>query len=242
MKDAAGGGHAAIQAYKDGFRALVSAAALDARDNTATHPNASIPIYWLDGAKVADDYTDFYDDSWQSLEAKDESGQTGGSTRVWTGSNADGTVASSGMGGVTAAIGELTVGQSPLSQGYQSNTAFQRIYALSEVFTVGAPNQQVTGLTVTAGGGQLSLSWTEVTGASGYKVQWKSGTEDYDTANRQATTTTTSHVIPNLTAGIAYTVRISATSPPRRRAVLGGGHRDTPGRPAYSPDRLGTDT
>ena len=39
----------------------------DARDNTATTYTSSdkgVPIYWLDGNKVADEYEDFYDGSW----------------------------------------------------------------------------------------------------------------------------------------------------------------------------------
>ena len=70
---------------------------------------------------------------------------------------------------------------------------------------------QVTGLSVTPGAGSLALSWTAVTGATGYKVQWKSGGESYNTTDRQASVTTTSHTIPNLTAGTTYTVRVAAT-------------------------------
>ena len=39
-------------------------AAKDARDNTSTTYTSSdkgVPIYWLGGAKVADEYEDFYD-------------------------------------------------------------------------------------------------------------------------------------------------------------------------------------
>ena len=54
-----------------------SAAAVDARDNTST-TGIGMPIYWLNGAKVAADNADFYDDSWDSLSPKDERGQAGG--------------------------------------------------------------------------------------------------------------------------------------------------------------------
>ena len=33
-----------------------------------------MPIYWLTGAKVADDYADFYDNTWDSVAATWESG------------------------------------------------------------------------------------------------------------------------------------------------------------------------
>ena len=70
---------------------------------------------------------------------------------------------------------------------------------------------QVTGVRVAPGDGELTVSWNAVTGASGYKVQWKSGTQGYDAARRQAAATTASHTIPNLAAGTAYTVRVIAT-------------------------------
>ena len=57
---------------------------------------------------------------------------------------------------------------------------------------------QVTGVMVEPGNGQLVVSWTAVDNATGYKVQWKSGVEGYNTGNRQAVTasgTTTSRTI-----------------------------------------------
>ena len=72
---------------------------------------------------------------------------------------------------------------------------------------------QVTGVSVTVGAGNLAVSWSAVTGADGYEVQWKSGSESYD-ASRQALVSeglTTNHTITGLTAGILYTVRVRAT-------------------------------
>jgi len=95
-----------------------------------------------------------------------------------------------------------------------------------------APPGQVTGVQVMAGVGQLHVSWTAVPGADGYKVQWKTGTQAYDPATRQATVpdstmeveaaydrTTrqaavpipTSYIIPGLAADTQYTVRVIAT-------------------------------
>ena len=110
MKDAAGGGHADIQAYKDGFRALVSTATVDARDNTATTYTSSdkgVPIYWWTrrtmttplapypvARKVADDYEDLYDGDWDSVIPRNQSGSKWSESSIgsaWTGSNADGT-------------------------------------------------------------------------------------------------------------------------------------------------------
>ena len=74
-----------------------------------------------------------------------------------------------------------------------------------------SPPGRVTTVRVAPGSGELTVSWDAVTGATGYKVQWKSGSQGYDAANRQATVTATSHTVPNLTAGTVYTVRVIAT-------------------------------
>ena len=74
------------------------------------------------------------------------------------------------------------------------------------------PPGQVTGVMVSAGVGQLAVTWTVVTGATGYRVQWKSGGQDYNTGDRQATATGTSYTITGLTAGTPYTVRVTATN------------------------------
>ncbi len=76
------------------------------------------------------------------------------------------------------------------------------------------PLEQVTGVGVAPGNGQLVVTWTAVANATGYKVQWKSGGQGYDTGDRQATVTsgsTTSHTISGLTNGTEYTVRVIAT-------------------------------
>ncbi len=74
VQDRAAAGHADIRAYSGGFGVIGCTAAVDARDNTAT-TGTGVPIYWLDGAKVADDYGDFYDGSWDDeIADKNESG------------------------------------------------------------------------------------------------------------------------------------------------------------------------
>ena len=77
-----------------------------------------------------------------------------------------------------------------------------------------APPAQVTNVTVEADVGQLTVSWDEVSGASGYKVQWKSGTEEFNATDRQHEITggsTTTYTIPSLAPGTEYTVQVSAT-------------------------------
>ena len=73
------------------------------------------------------------------------------------------------------------------------------------------PLSQVRGVSVTPGPGALVVSWTAASNAEGYKVQWKSGDEGYDAADRQAVVTGTTHTIPNLRADTEYTVRVIAT-------------------------------
>ncbi|MCY3801049.1 MAG: fibronectin type III domain-containing protein [Chloroflexi bacterium] len=64
-----------------------------------------------------------------------------------------------------------------------------------------------------SGNEQLTASWAGVTDAGGYKVQWKSGTQEYDTSRQRTTTSTqTTQVITGLTNGTTYTVRVIATA------------------------------
>ena len=69
---------------------------------------------------------------------------------------------------------------------------------------------QVSGVKViTEGMDQLGVSWKAVCGADGYKVQWKSGSEQYSSTRQQVVTTTT-YKITGLNAGTVYTVRVIA--------------------------------
>ena len=112
VQDAAGGGHTAIQSLKDGFRALASTGAVDARDNTGTthtSDDRGVPIYWLDGDRAAHDYSDFYDGSWDHRDpGRDEAGSSvgfGDFNYVWTGSANDGTEAFSDDDGSSRGLG-----------------------------------------------------------------------------------------------------------------------------------------
>ncbi len=72
---------------------------------------------------------------------------------------------------------------------------------------------QVTGVEVTPGVGYLGVSWNAVNGATGYKVQWKSGEALYSSDRQQIIDngSKTSATIAGLTAGTEYTVRVIAT-------------------------------
>ena len=94
---------------------------------------------------------------------------------------------------------------------------------------------QVTGVSVTNQVEQLMVSWNEVAGASGYKVQWKSGGQNYNEGARQyivSSGATTEHTISNLTAGVEYTVRVIAT---KNNAADGPASAEATGTPLASP-------
>ena len=140
VQSAAAAGHTNIQSYSSGFRAVGSTLTVDARDNTST-TGTGVAIYWLGGAKVADDYADFYDGSWDSTQAKEESGTGFSGTRVWTGTANDGTANGA------AVLGRVGGGPrlgSPADAGKHFVISFGTVtdpyplYALSEVFTVAA--------------------------------------------------------------------------------------------------------
>ena len=75
---------------------------------------------------------------------------------------------------------------------------------------------QTTGVSLDPGSTEIGVSWTEVTGAASYKVQWKlSSDDDYNTGNRQKEVTpgtSTSTSITGLTNATEYTVRVAAVN------------------------------
>ena len=70
---------------------------------------------------------------------------------------------------------------------------------------------KVTDVTATPGNGSLSVSWTAVTGATSYTIQWKKADQGWDATNRQTTSTTSSATLSSLTNNTEYTLRVMAT-------------------------------
>ena len=71
-----------------------------------------------------------------------------------------------------------------------------------------------TGVSAASAVGALKVSWTAAAKADGYRIQWKSGTESYAPATRQATVSgnaSTTYAITGLRAGREYTVRVIST-------------------------------
>ncbi len=138
-------GHRSIRSHRGEFAAVVSTTAVDARDNTGT-TGTGVPIYWLNGHKAADDYSDFYDGAWDSIIARDESGglvYNLQDVHVWTGSTADGREFINEFGH-SRALGEPSVSigrpwfDSVLYSGGRSfaNTEAKHLYGLSNVFCI----------------------------------------------------------------------------------------------------------
>ena len=135
-----------------GFRALVSTDRMDARDNTFTrfvysdddddtNDELGMPIYWLQGKKLADNYQDFYDGTWSNPAAgRDGWGHPFDLTHfeVATGSRDDGAVDPTGFMGES---GGDVVRAGPGEGGLQGASLLDvgqglRIYALSPIFEV----------------------------------------------------------------------------------------------------------
>ena len=68
---------------------------------------------------------------------------------------------------------------------------------------------QVTGVNVTEEVERLTVSWEVVCGASDYRIQWKSESEQYGSV-RQQVVSGTAYTITDLNAGTVYTVRVTA--------------------------------
>ena len=112
--------------------------------------------------------------------------------------------------GTTASLSSLTPGTSYTYKAYSDSSCNNELTSATTDADFLTKPAQVSGVTVTALNGSLKVSWTAVTSATGYKVQWKSAGE-YGSTN-QATPTGTSHTIPSLTNGTQYSIRVAATN------------------------------
>ena len=132
-------------------RALVSTAGADARlytDTTWTSTDLGVPIYWINGARVADDYQDFYDGIWAD-EANPMNGfgepRSLAGTAPWTGTDHDGTelfngTASRAMGQASVSVGgpgSTIPGAGPLNGGVIfASTEERPVYGLWHVIVI----------------------------------------------------------------------------------------------------------
>ena len=132
-------------------RALVSTPGVGARlhtDTTWDPSDRGVPIYWLLGAKVADDYEDFYDGSWDNeTDPRNELGNPRplAGSAPWTGSDHDGTelfdgTVSRAMGQPRVGVGapdSTITGAGPIRAGPSFPRAEERpLYGLTSVYHV----------------------------------------------------------------------------------------------------------
>ena len=139
----AAAGHTAIRDYSAQFRAVGSTATTDARANTST-TGTGVPIYWLNGARIATNYSGFWSATWEHWAVshrKTESGATDTSSDWhWTGTDADGTKSANPLGhasSVTRGRFWTSAGDTgPISHTTTARTQSHALYALSPVFVV----------------------------------------------------------------------------------------------------------
>ena len=115
---------------------------------------------------------------------------------------------SSAVSGTTASPTDLRSGTTYTFKAYGDNSCSTPLATASSFLT--KPGK-VTNVRATGTHRSISMNWSAATGAASYKVQWKSGAENWDTT-RQATSTTASALLTNLTSGTEYTVRVMATN------------------------------
>ena len=127
------------------WTAVASTTAVDARDNTGTNPNIAtgVPIYLLNGSRIAANNADFWDESIESTISISPTLQVVGST-VWTGTHGDGTEFTyydGPLGNSTKAIaGRTNVTNTNWVRGPQENlTTSLPLYGISGELTVPVP-------------------------------------------------------------------------------------------------------
>ena len=141
---AAANGNDSLKPFSGEFRALISTAAVDARDNAET-TGTGVTIHWMGGDKVADDYADLYDGDWDSAGGRTESGSayTG---LVWTGGNKTGEKSGQKYAGASEVrLGDLSDVRLVLSSptAGAASEAYP-LYAVSPVISVAAVDEPGT--------------------------------------------------------------------------------------------------
>ena len=147
VQTAAKAGHSAISdSCGNLFKVVGSTATVHARDNAGL-TGTGFPMYWMGGAKVADDYADFLDGGWDSLARRNEHGASTNTLTFATGSNDDGTALSGDELGASGNVGASTfLFDGGLFGPPALSTNSLSFLALSPVFRVGTPTPVLVSL------------------------------------------------------------------------------------------------
>ena len=235
IQDLAAAGHTNIRAYSGGFRVVGCTASVDAIDNTAT-TGTGVPIYWLGGNQVANNYPDFYDGSWDDeVNNKNELGTNGLDTSdndnlPLTGCEHDGTESftsgdSRALGSVdgNVRVGRPNVfGQGPIrSSRIVGLSNLQPMYGLSQVFEVAVTDSgkpatpAAPSIGATEGSNRsLDVGWLEPAHAGPsvkYYLRYREVTYEPWSNGPQDVTITFAN-ITGLRAGASYEVQVLANN------------------------------
>ena len=223
VQNRAAAGHADIRDYSSAFKVVGCTADVDARDNTGTTHTSTdrgVPIYWLNGTKVADNYQDFYNGTWDD-EANDrnESGNDAHDTSQssnypYTGCDHNGTESISGnslaLGKNAVRTGEpnSSIGTRGPLQGAGSSTSdgTRPFYGLSSVFQVepsNYPNLSIIDASATEGDDIVFT--VNLSGTSADDVTFDYATSRESDDNSEAIDFTPTSGTGTITAGSTYT-------------------------------------
>ena len=233
IRDSVAAGHTDIQPYSHLFNALGSTALVDAIDNTkTTHTTTDmgVPIYYLGGAKVADNYSDFYDGTWASHAPTNELGTSSSAMAVWTGSKSDGmkhdnplgnrTSTTVRMGNPTSSVsGDVLSATLIRNHTYKDRSYLLPFYGLSPVFVVkalSAPDMPQD-LTATQGVGRVRLAWAAPESDGGaaiirYEYRHEAGTSVPSGTTWNSAGTAQSVTVTGLMGGTEYTFEVRAVN------------------------------
>ena len=130
----------------------------------------------------------------------------------YKGSQSGAACTSVGGNTLTAKLTGLTGGTSYTFAAYRDSKCSSSSLLATAAEFLTKPGQ-VSGVAVVALDGSLRVSWKEVQGATSYKVQWKSGNQDWAASNRQISVTEgTTASLTELDNNVSYTVRVSAVN------------------------------
>ena len=118
---------------------------------------------------------------------------------------------SSGVATASTTASGLSPGRAHTFSAYADSQCTGAVLATTPQFLT-KPGK-AAGVSATASNAALDVAWTTTTGASSYKVQWKSSSDsDWNATSRQTTSRKASATISSLTNGTTYTVRVTAVN------------------------------